>query len=67
MEKPVLSPLFTMEDLRKLREYNSLRHIKMTTEELIADINVGADRAQKRIEQIREEKRKANDRHKSPL
>jgi len=53
MEKPKLSPDFTMDDLRKLREYNSLRHINMATDELIADINKGANEMQKRIEQIR--------------
>jgi len=57
MEKPTLSPDFTMDDLHKLREYNSLRHIKMTTDEIIADLNKGSSEMQKRIEQIRKEKR----------
>ncbi|MBQ9538274.1 MAG: hypothetical protein IJU95_03300 [Treponema sp.] len=35
---PVLSPRFDVEDIRKLREYNSLRHINMTAEEIIAEI-----------------------------
>ena len=32
-----LSPKFDVEDIRKLREYNSLRHINMTHEEIIAE------------------------------
>jgi len=57
MDKPILSPDFTMEDLHKLREYNSLSHIEMTTEELIADISKGANEMQRRIEQIRSQKK----------
>lgn len=45
MEKPILSPDFTMDDLYKLREYNSLRHKGMTFEEYKADINKGANEA----------------------
>ena len=56
LKKPVLSPDFTMEDLYKLREYNSLRHYKMSTEELIEDINKGAIIAIERIAQLRKEK-----------
>ncbi|MCL2839939.1 MAG: hypothetical protein FWE05_04120 [Defluviitaleaceae bacterium] len=56
MEKPKLSPDFTMEDLYSLREYNSLRRYGMTTEELIADIRQGADKGLAQIEQIRKEK-----------
>jgi len=45
-----------MEDLHKLREYNSLRHINMTTEELVKDISKGAGEMQRSIEQIRKDK-----------
>ena len=37
MNKPVLSPRFDVEDIQKLREYNSLRHIKMTPSEIVAE------------------------------
>jgi len=57
MEKPILSPDFTMEDLHKLREYNSLRHVSMSTRGIITDIGKGANEMQQRIEQIREEKK----------
>jgi len=53
MKKPNLSSEFTMDDLRKLREYNSLRRIGMTTDELIADIEKGASVMQESIEEIR--------------
>jgi len=35
MTKPVISENFTMEDIRKLRDYNSEHHLKMSKEELI--------------------------------
>ena len=38
LKKPELSPRFDVEDIRKLREYNSLRHINMTAEEYIAEL-----------------------------
>jgi len=59
MEKPTLSPDFTMEDLHKLREYNSLRHINMSTDDLVQDINKGASEMQERIKQMREHKKTA--------
>lgn len=36
-KEPELSPRFDADDIRKLREYNSLRHIKMTTKEIIEE------------------------------
>ena len=39
LKPPVLSPRFDVEDIRKLREYNSLRHINMTAEEFIAELH----------------------------
>jgi len=56
MEKPELSPDFTMEDLYKLREYDSLRRINMSTEELIMDISKGANEMLELMAQIRAEK-----------
>ena len=37
IKEPELSPRFDAEDIRKLREYNSLRHLNMTAEEIIAE------------------------------
>ena len=56
MNKPILSPDFTMDDLYKLREYNSLRHKKMTLKELKADLKPAADEFHATIEKIRREK-----------
>ena len=38
MDKPKLSPDFTMDDIRKLRDYNSSRHATMTLEEIREDM-----------------------------
>ena len=42
-EFPTLSNRFDAEDIRKLREYNSLRHSKMTRKEILEDIRQGAE------------------------
>lgn len=44
MTEPVVSNNLDVEDIRKIREYNSLRHIKMTPEEIITDTRNGAER-----------------------
>ena len=56
LKKPELSPDFTMDDLYKLREYNSLRHCNMSLEDLKADIEQGAKVGLQRIEQMRKER-----------
>lgn len=38
-----LSNRFDAEDIRKLREYNSLKHSKMTHKEILDDIRQGAE------------------------
>ena len=43
IEFPNLSSRFDAEDIRKLREYNSLRHSKMTHKEILDDIRQGAE------------------------
>ena len=52
--EPIVSKKFDMEDIRRIREYNSLRHIKMTPEEIIADTKKGAERI---MELLQEEQR----------
>ncbi|MBR5097014.1 MAG: hypothetical protein IK094_07925 [Treponema sp.] len=37
IKEPELSPRFDVEDIRRLREYNSLRHINMTAAEIVAE------------------------------
>ena len=43
IEFPNLSNRFDAEDIRKLREYNSLKHSKMTHKEILEDIRQGAE------------------------
>lgn len=35
MSEPIVSKRFDVEDIRKIREYNSLRHIQMTPKKLL--------------------------------
>ena len=50
LNEPVISNRFDVEDIRKIREYNSLRHIKMTSEEIIDDTRKGAERILKLLQ-----------------
>ena len=43
MDTPEISNRFDAEDIRKLREYNSLRHSKMSHKEILDDIRQGAE------------------------
>ena len=43
MSYPDISNRFDAEDIRKLREYNSLRHSKMSYKEILEDIRQGAE------------------------
>jgi hypothetical protein len=43
MDIPEISSRFDAEDIRKLREYNSLKHSKMSHKEILDDIRQGAD------------------------
>ena len=42
MNKPIISERIDVEDIRKLREYHSLRHIKMTPAEIVEDTKKGS-------------------------
>lgn len=50
MTEPIVSKKFDVEDIRKIREYNSLRHIKMTPEEIIEDTKKGAERIKRLLQ-----------------
>lgn len=50
LKEPELSPRFDVDDIRKLREYNSLRHINMTAAEVIAELQTDTAEI---IEQLR--------------
>lgn len=43
MSKPEISSRFDVEDIRKILEYNSLRHIRMTPEEIITEKQSGTE------------------------
>lgn len=51
MSKPEISRRFDVNDIRKIREYNSLRHIRMTPEEIIAETQAGAENVMRMLEQ----------------
>lgn len=51
MNKPKISNRFDVDDIRKIREYNSLRHIHMTPAEIIAETQVGAEKVLQMLEQ----------------
>ena len=54
---PELSPSFTVEDIRKIRDWNSERYADMTHQEIADDINSGAHEFIAFIESIRRVKK----------
>lgn len=50
---PVLSDRFDVDDIRKLRDYNSWRYMHMTPEEVSADIKKGAQKVLDAMEYLR--------------
>lgn len=53
MNKPIVSERFDVDDIRKIREYNSLRHINMTPAEIIEDTKKGAAVILERLQERR--------------
>lgn len=43
IKKPTISDRFDIDDIRRIRDYNSQRHSQMTHAEVIADIKNGAN------------------------
>jgi hypothetical protein len=43
IKKPEISSRFDVEDIRKIRDYNSQRHSRMTRSEMVEDIRKGAE------------------------
>ena len=58
MEKPLLSPDFTIEDIHKIREQNYERTKDMIVAEKVAYCNNSGKEAEREIEQRRTLKRK---------
>lgn len=52
MTKPIVSKDFNLEDIRKIREYNSLRHVQMTLGEIIEDTRKGAEMILEKLQKI---------------
>lgn len=48
MMKPEISSRFDVDDIRKIRDYNSRRHSAMTRAEIVKDIRKGAEEIIKR-------------------
>lgn len=53
MDKPIVSERFDVDDIRKIREYNSLRHINMTPAEIVEDTKKGAAVILERLQERR--------------
>ena len=51
---PELSPAFTLEDIRKIRDWSSERYAEMTNQEIADDINSGAREFEALIESVRQ-------------
>ena len=51
MSKPEISSRFDVDDIRKIREYNSLGHIHMTPEKIIAETQAEAEKVMRMLEQ----------------
>ena len=43
MDRPIVSPNFNLEDIRRIRDYNSARRENMTREEIVSDTHDGAE------------------------
>ncbi len=53
MKEPEISDRFDLEDIRKIRDYNSWRHSQMTREEIIAEEKKAWEWFQEEMEKIR--------------
>lgn len=56
MNKPVLKDSFSVDDIRKLREYHYEKTKNLSTEELIHEINEKADKVREKIDKNREKR-----------
>ena len=53
MNRPVVSERFDVDDIRRIREYNSVRHASMTREEIVADTKKKAAKLLQRLNEKR--------------
>ena len=66
MNKPKISPDFTIEDIHRIREANEERRLAMTTEAYRAEVRVDALFIQEKILEIKEKRLSQNKSH-SPI
>jgi len=57
---PEISSAFTVEDIRKIRDWNSERYASMTRREIADDINSGAREFEALIEHARQSKQQSS-------
>jgi hypothetical protein len=50
MQAIEISERFDVDDIRKIREYNSMRHVNMTPEEIVKDTKNGSERVMKMLD-----------------
>ena len=60
MDKPKLSPDFTMDDIRRLRDYNSSRHASMTLEEIREDMRPSVEKFMQLMDERKDKTRLAS-------
>jgi len=56
MDKPELSAAFTVADIRALRDYNSLRHRNMTTQQINEESQAAVEKCLAYIASVRSKK-----------
>lgn len=61
IEKPIISEKFDLDDIRKIREYNSLRHIKMTPEEIVAEYRESTSEFMEKLKSFQTKKKDLSD------
>ncbi len=52
LEEPVLSDRFDLEDIRKIRAYNSQRYLQMSAAEILEELHEAANRFRAHMEQV---------------
>ena len=57
MKEPKFNSSFDVDDIHKLREYNSKRREYMTQEERLAETKEAADKMEKEINEIRKKRK----------
>lgn len=51
MSEPMVSDSLTVKDIRRIREYNCLSHVRMSPREIVEDTRKGAEPVQKMLQE----------------